>query len=149
MWGGREVDGLWSRIRLVGLSLWSWYVNVEVEEERGRSKGSKGSKVSSKIAVCRVSPLGRAPRLFEVFVFAPLPREYWGRGSPRSRLLALTTCTSVQRFAYLHTCSFGLDSIMAGAVRQPIDIPSLERYIDQTVPELKTPLDVKQVSLPH
>ncbi|OGE49471.1 hypothetical protein PENARI_c021G10818 [Penicillium arizonense] len=33
---------------------------------------------------------------------------------------------------------------MAGAVRQPIDIPSLERYIDQTVPELKTPLDVKQ-----
>jgi hypothetical protein len=38
---------------------------------------------------------------------------------------------------------------MAGAVRQPIDIPSLERYIDQTVPELKTPLDVKQVSLPH
>lgn len=35
---------------------------------------------------------------------------------------------------------------MAGAVRQPIDIPSLERYIDQHVPLLKTPLDVKQVS---
>ncbi|KAJ5115447.1 hypothetical protein NUU61_001206 [Penicillium alfredii] len=33
---------------------------------------------------------------------------------------------------------------MAGAVRQPIDIPSLERYIDQNVPALKTPLDVKQ-----
>lgn len=35
---------------------------------------------------------------------------------------------------------------MAGAVRQPIDIPSLERYIEQNVPALKTPLDVKQVS---
>ncbi|KAJ6000406.1 hypothetical protein N7481_000815 [Penicillium waksmanii] len=33
---------------------------------------------------------------------------------------------------------------MAGEVRQPIDIPSLERYIDQNVPALKTPLDVKQ-----
>ncbi|KAJ5807884.1 hypothetical protein N7474_009153 [Penicillium riverlandense] len=33
---------------------------------------------------------------------------------------------------------------MAGAVRQPIDIPSLERFIDQNVPEIKTPLDVKQ-----
>jgi hypothetical protein len=38
-------------------------------------------------------------------------------------------------------------AIMAGEVRQPIDIPALERYIDQNVPELKTPLDVKQVSL--
>lgn len=34
---------------------------------------------------------------------------------------------------------------MAGAVRQPIDIPSLERYLNQNVPEIKTPLDVKQV----
>ncbi|KAF9249704.1 hypothetical protein DTO013E5_4311 [Penicillium roqueforti] len=33
---------------------------------------------------------------------------------------------------------------MAGEVRQPIDIPSLEKYIDQHVPEVKTPLDVKQ-----
>lgn len=37
--------------------------------------------------------------------------------------------------------------IMAGEVRQPIDIPSLEKYIDQNVPEVKTPLDVKQASL--
>ncbi|KAJ5245867.1 hypothetical protein N7468_000850 [Penicillium chermesinum] len=33
---------------------------------------------------------------------------------------------------------------MAGAVRQPIDVASLERYIDQNVPVLKTPLDIKQ-----
>ncbi|KAJ5720231.1 uncharacterized protein N7483_008165 [Penicillium malachiteum] len=33
---------------------------------------------------------------------------------------------------------------MAGVVRQPIDIPSLERYVDLNVPALKTPLDVKQ-----
>ncbi|RAH50800.1 phosphotransferase family protein [Aspergillus brunneoviolaceus CBS 621.78] len=33
---------------------------------------------------------------------------------------------------------------MAGAVRQPIDVPSLERYLDQNVPEIKTPVDVKQ-----
>jgi hypothetical protein len=35
---------------------------------------------------------------------------------------------------------------MAGAVRQPIDIPSLERYLDEHVPIIKTPIDVKQVS---
>jgi hypothetical protein len=35
---------------------------------------------------------------------------------------------------------------MAGAVRQPIDIPSLEQYLDQNVPIIKTPIDVKQVS---
>ncbi|KAJ5543839.1 hypothetical protein N7494_005118 [Penicillium frequentans] len=35
---------------------------------------------------------------------------------------------------------------MAGAVRQPIDLPSLERYIDQNVPALKTPLDIKQLT---
>jgi hypothetical protein len=34
---------------------------------------------------------------------------------------------------------------MAGAVRQPIDIPALERYISQHVPEIQTPIDVKQV----
>ncbi|KAL4753609.1 hypothetical protein BDW72DRAFT_20358 [Aspergillus terricola var. indicus] len=33
---------------------------------------------------------------------------------------------------------------MAGAIRQPIDIPALERYIDQHVPVIKTPLEVKQ-----
>lgn len=37
---------------------------------------------------------------------------------------------------------------MAGAVRQPIDIPSLERYLDRNVPEIKTPLQVKQVCIP-
>jgi hypothetical protein len=46
-------------------------------------------------------------------------------------------------FWYFHF----LIAIMAGEVRQPIDIPSLERYIDQNVSEIKTPLDVKQVSL--
>lgn len=34
---------------------------------------------------------------------------------------------------------------MAGAIRQQIDIPALERYIDQHVPIIKTPLEVKQV----
>jgi hypothetical protein len=34
---------------------------------------------------------------------------------------------------------------MAGAVRQPIDIASLERYISNNVPEIKVPIDVKQV----
>ncbi|KAL4915273.1 kinase-like domain-containing protein [Aspergillus aurantiobrunneus] len=33
---------------------------------------------------------------------------------------------------------------MAGPVRQPIDIPSLERYIRENVPAIGTPLDVKQ-----
>lgn len=34
---------------------------------------------------------------------------------------------------------------MAGAVRQPIDIPALERYIEKNVPVIKLPIDVKQV----
>lgn len=34
---------------------------------------------------------------------------------------------------------------MAGPVRQPIDLASLERYIDNNVPEIKTPLQLKQV----
>lgn len=34
---------------------------------------------------------------------------------------------------------------MAGRIRQPIDIKSLEGYLDTHVPEIKTPLDVKQV----
>ncbi|KXJ92318.1 phosphotransferase enzyme family protein [Microdochium bolleyi] len=33
---------------------------------------------------------------------------------------------------------------MAGRVRHPIDVKALERYIEQHVPEIKTPLDVKQ-----
>jgi hypothetical protein len=36
---------------------------------------------------------------------------------------------------------------MAGRIRQPIDIKSLEDYLNIHVPEIKTPLDVKQVSL--
>lgn len=34
---------------------------------------------------------------------------------------------------------------MAGPVRQPIDLKAFERYVDQHVPEVKTPLDLKQV----
>jgi hypothetical protein len=36
---------------------------------------------------------------------------------------------------------------MAGRIRQPIDIKSLEGYLNTHVPEIKTPLDVKQVGL--
>ncbi|TVY91090.1 Acyl-CoA dehydrogenase family member [Lachnellula willkommii] len=35
---------------------------------------------------------------------------------------------------------------MAGAVRQPIDVQSLERYISNNVPEIKVPIDIKQAS---
>jgi len=33
---------------------------------------------------------------------------------------------------------------MAGVVRQPIDVASLERYITSHVPEIAVPIDVKQ-----
>ena len=33
---------------------------------------------------------------------------------------------------------------MAGAIRQPIDIAALSRFIDEKVPIIKTPIDVKQ-----
>lgn len=35
---------------------------------------------------------------------------------------------------------------MAGPIRQPINIPNLERYIETNAPEIKMPLEVKQVS---
>jgi hypothetical protein len=35
---------------------------------------------------------------------------------------------------------------MAGPIRQPIDLEKLTSYIHDNVPEVKTPLDVKQVS---
>lgn len=36
---------------------------------------------------------------------------------------------------------------MAGRIRQPINIQSFEEYLKTNVPEIKTPLDVKQASL--
>lgn len=36
---------------------------------------------------------------------------------------------------------------MAGRVRHPIDTAALERYIRENVPEIKVPLDVKQVRI--
>jgi aminoglycoside phosphotransferase (APT) family kinase protein len=33
---------------------------------------------------------------------------------------------------------------MAGAIRQPIDVAALARFIDAQVPLIKTPLDIKQ-----
>lgn len=36
---------------------------------------------------------------------------------------------------------------MAGAIRHPIDVEALHRYIENNVPEIKTPVEVKQVRL--
>lgn len=36
---------------------------------------------------------------------------------------------------------------MAGPIRQPIDLAALERYIDSNVPQIKTPLELKQVRI--
>ena len=40
---------------------------------------------------------------------------------------------------------------MAGVIRQPIDVDSFSRYIKKHVPEIKLPIDIKQVNLsaPH
>jgi hypothetical protein len=35
---------------------------------------------------------------------------------------------------------------MAGPIRQPIDVASLERYISTHVPDIKVPINVEQVS---
>jgi hypothetical protein len=37
---------------------------------------------------------------------------------------------------------------MAGRVRQPIDVGSLERWVSKNVPQIEVPLDVKQVGDP-
>lgn len=36
---------------------------------------------------------------------------------------------------------------MAGKVRQPIDLKALEKYVEEHVQEIKTPFDLKQVSI--
>lgn len=36
---------------------------------------------------------------------------------------------------------------MAGRVRQPIDERALEKYLSDNVPEIKTPVEVKQVRI--
>lgn len=36
---------------------------------------------------------------------------------------------------------------MAGAIRQPIDLEALQRYVEKTLPDIRLPLDVKQVGL--
>ncbi len=36
---------------------------------------------------------------------------------------------------------------MAGEIRQPIDLAALEKYIEKNVPEIRTPLEVKQVNI--
>jgi hypothetical protein len=36
--------------------------------------------------------------------------------------------------------------IMAGDIRQPIDVATLQKYVEKNVPEIKTPLEVKQVA---
>lgn len=36
--------------------------------------------------------------------------------------------------------------VMAGRVRQPIDEKALEKYLRDNVPEVKTPVELKQVS---
>ena len=38
---------------------------------------------------------------------------------------------------------------MAGAVRQQIDVASLERYVDRNLPDIRVPLEVKQVFTTH
>ena len=35
---------------------------------------------------------------------------------------------------------------MAGEIRQPIDVAALQKYIEENVPEITTPLEVKQVN---
>lgn len=35
---------------------------------------------------------------------------------------------------------------MAGPIRQPIDLDGFDRYLRNNVPEIKTPVEVKQVS---
>lgn len=47
--------------------------------------------------------------------------------------------------ANLQLPNLGQGRIMAGRVRQPIDVRSLEAWISKTVPEIEVPLDVKQV----
>jgi len=34
---------------------------------------------------------------------------------------------------------------MAGPIRQPINVKNLEKYINENVPEIQTPLEIKQV----
>jgi hypothetical protein len=65
---------------------------------------------------------------------APLPRHLRKCSSTKA-----TSCVA------LAPCATTTSPTMAGQVRQPIDIASLERYVAANVPEIQVPLDVKQV----
>lgn len=69
--------------------------------------------------------------------------ELASRGNVGSPLVDLLSDNDEENAAH-HSTS----STMAGPIRQPIDLDKLGKYIEHNVPEIKTPIDVKQVCLP-
>ena len=51
----------------------------------------------------------------------------------------------MRRASHLSPLFIGHVVTMAGEIRQPVDIVALEKYIEEKVPEIGTPLEVKQV----
>jgi hypothetical protein len=54
-------------------------------------------------------------------------------------------CASCALLVFVFTFRLHQLVTMAGPIRQPIDLNKLQSYIEKHVPEIKTPLDVKQV----
>ena len=89
-----------------------------------------------RLSITEVPRLGRAT-----------VRRLPGQKRPVNGQLLLTGGTHSSLLEVSNTHVIALK--MAGQIRQPIDIPALERYIEQNVPQIKTPLEVKQVGDTH
>lgn len=102
---------------------------------RGRGLSSGHARFTFHIPV--PSARGRVqalPRQFE--------RRLSGPDSPRKTIRETDVLFLLIPYAKLSCFSI---FTMAGIVRQPIDKAALERYIDKYAPEIKTPLELKQV----
>ena len=79
---------------------------------------------------------------------ASVPRLFGAERTAIDICAFMSPVSSPTRQPFLYSRQSHRESafIMAGAVRQPIDIQSLERYLNQNVPDIKTPVEVKQVS---
>lgn len=75
-------------------------------------------------------------------------RAWSSRYSAEPRVCVLPHASAIQLQLYSSTrqhVDLSQPYTMAGNVRQPIDVASLERYITANVPDIALPIDVKQV----
>jgi len=70
-----------------------------------------------------------------------------GSFGPQPRLSTMMTSSNRQNGGQRYILDTEKEPTMAGAVRQPIDVDALSKYVGRTVTDIKLPIAVKQVWL--